>query len=96
MNVDGPIASLSGDLLHFPFRNWTDQVARAERYIDLAAKEARASGRRGSVLKLALAPPFTFLKAFFLQRGFLDGWRGLAIAYMGARYVFLREFRILR
>jgi len=26
----------------------------------------------------------------------LDGWRGLAIAYMGARYVFRREFRILR
>jgi hypothetical protein len=62
----------------------------------LAVKEARSNRRRGNVFKLALAPPLVFLKAFVLRAGFLDGWRGLAIAYMGARYVFLREFRILR
>ena len=28
--------------------------------------------------------------------GYLDGWRGLAIAYMAARYVFKKESRILR
>jgi len=47
-------------------------------------------------LKLLFAPPLFFLKSLILQRGFLDGWRGVVIAYMGARYVFLRQFRILR
>jgi hypothetical protein len=47
-------------------------------------------------LKLILGPPLAFVKTFLWQAGVLDGWRGLAIAYMGARYVFLREFRILR
>ncbi len=96
MRTDGPIGSFHGDLFHFPFRDWNDQIARADRYIDLAAKEARSNGRRGNLLKMAVAPPLAFIKAFVIQRGFLDGWRGLAIAYMGARYVFLREFRILR
>jgi len=96
VKVDGSAGRLPGDLLHFPYRDWNDHVARIERYTELAAQAARSGGRRGNLVKLALAPPLAFIKAFFLHAGFLDGWRGLAIAYMGARYVFRREFRILR
>ncbi len=96
LKTAGPAGMLSGDLLHFPYRNWNDHLERVQRYTSLAAHAARAGGRGGSVLRLVAAPPLTFVRAFLLQAGFLDGWRGAAIAYMGARYVFLREFRILR
>jgi glycosyltransferase involved in cell wall biosynthesis len=96
MKVDGSVGRFNGDLLHFPYRDWKDHNERIDRYTDLAAKAAHAGGARGSVVKLAIAPPAAFLKSFVLHAGFLDGWRGLAIAYMGARYVFRREFRILR
>jgi glycosyltransferase involved in cell wall biosynthesis len=96
LNVDGSIGLFNGDLLHFPYRDWNDHNARIERYTDLAAKAAHADGTRGNILKLAIAPPAAFLKSFVLHAGFMDGWRGLAIAYMGARYVFKKEFRILR
>ncbi len=95
VNVNGVTGKLRGDLLHFPYRDWNDQAARIERYTALAAQAARSSGRKGNILKLALAPPLSFIKAFFFRAGFLDGWRGLAIAYMGAVYVFKREFRML-
>jgi glycosyltransferase involved in cell wall biosynthesis len=96
VSVPGGVRTFNGDLLHFPFHDWKDHSARIERYTELAAQAARSKGSRGSMLKLLLAPPLTFVKGFLLQAGFLDGWRGLAIAYMGARYVFRREFRILR
>lgn len=96
MKVDGAIRALRGDLLHFPYRDWQDHIARIHRYTELAASEARSTGRRGSLLKLIFGPPVTFGNAFVVHGGFLDGWRGLAIAFMGARYVFQREFRILR
>jgi glycosyltransferase involved in cell wall biosynthesis len=96
MEVDGQTGRLDSDLLHFPYRGLEDHVERADRYTRLAAEAAQKSGRRSNPLKLILAPPLVFLKSLILQRGFLDGWRGLVIAYMGARYVFLREFRILR
>jgi len=96
VKVDGSAGKFQGDLLHFPYRDWKDHAARIERYTELAARAALAAGRRGNIVKLALAPPLTFFKTFFLHAGFLDGWRGLAISYMGARYVFRREFRILR
>lgn len=96
MKVDGSVGTFDADLLHFPYRDWKDHERRVERYTDLAAQAARSNGRRGSGLKMAFAPPLTFLKTFVFQAGFLDGWRGFAIAYMGARYVFKRESRILR
>ena len=96
MQVNGKLGRLSGDLLHFPYRNWEDDLARAEKYSELAAQAARCNGRRGSVFKMLVAPAVAFIKGFFFDRGLFDGWRGLAIAYMAARYVFLREFRILR
>ncbi len=96
MKVDENVGAFKGDLFHFPYRDWNDHVARIDRYTKLASKGARAEGRRGNPAKLLLAPPLAFIKSFFLHAGFLDGWRGLAIAYMGARYVFEKEFRILR
>src|SRR5262245_5279723 len=96
VKVSGKTGAFRGDLLHFPYRNWADHARRVERYTTLAAKAARSSGSRGNVLKLVFGPPFAFLKSFVLRAGFLDGWRGFAIAYMGARYVFQKEFRILR
>jgi glycosyltransferase involved in cell wall biosynthesis len=96
MRVDGNVGSLRGDLLHFPYRDWNDHIVRIERYTELAARAARSSGRPGSIGRLVAGPPLSFIKSFFLRVGFLDGWRGLAIAYMGARYVFEKEFRILR
>ena len=96
LEVDGRVGILNGDLLHFPYRDWNDHVARISRYTELAAKAARSGGRRGSLIRLIGAPGLSFIKTFFLRGGFLDGWRGLAIAYMGARYVFQKEFRILR
>jgi glycosyltransferase involved in cell wall biosynthesis len=95
LSVEGPISELSGDLLHFPYRSWADQMQRADRYIELATREAKPSPMSDS-LKLLAGPPAAFLRAFVLRAGFLDGWRGAAIAYSAARYVFLRQFRILR
>ena len=39
---------------------------------------------------LIFDPPWTFVKAYFFQRGFLDGLEGLIIAYMAAFYTFLK------
>ena len=96
LKVNGDIGRFREDLLHLPYRDWHDHEKRMDRYTELAAQAARSTGLHGSILKLVLGPLFTFIRSFILRAGFLDGWRGFVIAYMGARYVLQREFRILR
>jgi glycosyltransferase involved in cell wall biosynthesis len=96
LSVDGPVGRFAGDILHYPYRSRSDHLRRIDRYTRLAAEAARTSGRRANPLKLLLGPPAAFFKTLFLQAGILDGWRGFAIAWMGARYVLLREYRLWR
>jgi glycosyltransferase involved in cell wall biosynthesis len=96
LDVNAGVETFTGDLLHFPYHDWQDHLRRIDRYTELAANGARASGKRGSIIRLILGPPVTFLQTLVVRLGFLDGWRGALIAFAAARYVFLRQFRILR
>lgn len=96
VETDRDVHRFEGDLLHFPFTSLEDHYRRMERYSQLAAREAESRGKRFSRLRLLALPAVTFLAAYVIRRGFLDGRHGLRIAYMGARYVSLREARISR
>jgi len=96
VKVNGEVGRMKGDLLHFPFRDWQECQAKIDKYTALAAAERRASGKRGNIFTLIFGPAAAFIRSFIFQAGFLDGWRGFVIAYSAARYVFLRQFRILR
>jgi hypothetical protein len=96
MDAGGPIEPFQGDLLHFPYRNWADHLRRIDRYTQIASDAAHVSGKRGNPFMLIVGPPVSFLRTFILRLGFMDGWRGALIAYAGARYIFMRELRILR
>ena len=89
--VSGPVGHLDGDLLHYTCETLGDHRASIERYTDLAAREAVDSGRQSGAWQLLLAPPFSFVKSYFLQMGFLDGAAGLTIASMAAKYVYLKH-----
>jgi len=96
IQAQGAPGRFEGDLLHRPFRSLEEHYQRIDRYTELAARASEARGRRFSRLRVCLAPPASFLRTYLFRAGFLDGWRGLRIAYMGARYVYLREVRISR
>ncbi|MEI9962144.1 MAG: glycosyltransferase family 2 protein [Limisphaerales bacterium] len=53
-------------------------------------------GRRVTFLELLVRPPWRFFRGYFLKLGFLDGRRGLAIAWLAAFYTFLRYFKPLK
>ncbi len=90
VQVDGPVADLVGPLHHFTCSSIEEHKRTMERYTTLAADELKARGYRASPIRLLLAPPATFLKSYLLQQGFRDGYPGLLIATMAARYVFLK------
>lgn len=87
---DGRIARLDGRLNHRPYRDIAHHVEKVNRYTDIMAQRRVQRGERASWLAVLLRPPARFLKMYVLRAGFLDGWRGLLVASMGAYYVFLK------
>ncbi len=85
--VDGPVALLAGDLLHYPYRSLHNQLAKTESYARMMATHEFGRGKRASLAKLVLAPAWRFWRGFVLRGGFLDGWHGLVYAYVRANYV---------
>lgn len=90
VRAEGPVAELQGDLLHYTCDSLSEHLRTLDRYTTLAAREVRARGKSRSLVRLALDPVWTFFRSWILQRGFLDGFQGLAIAWMAALYTFLK------
>lgn len=86
-SVDGPVATLAGDLIHFPYRSLEQQLSKTQRYARMMAEHEFARGKRASWTKLVVSPAWRFWRGYLFRLGFLDGWRGLIYAYVRANYV---------
>jgi glycosyltransferase involved in cell wall biosynthesis len=90
VHVSGPAGALNGKLLHFTCDSLSAHMASVDRYTTLAARQLVAEGVAIPGSRLALDPAWTFVRTYLIQRGFLDGPQGLAIAWMAALYTFLK------
>jgi glycosyltransferase involved in cell wall biosynthesis len=90
VRVTGRIGHLSANLLHFTCSSLTEHMKTMEAYTTLAAQQFVSLGGKVGYRHLLWNPLWTFFKTYVLQRGFLDGFEGLAIAYMASLYNFLK------
>src|SRR5437870_2989487 len=90
VEVDGRIGHLESNLLHFTCDSLSEHLKTMDRYTTLAAEELVSRKTRIGLSKLIVDPAWTFVRSYFLQRGFQDGLEGLTIAHMAAIYTFLK------
>jgi glycosyltransferase involved in cell wall biosynthesis len=93
-SVAGSVQRLAGELRHEPYRSFEDHLRTIDRYTTIMAESMRAEGRRARILDLVARPPARFFVFFIWRRGFLDGWRGLLLAYLAAHYVRLKYAKL--
>jgi glycosyltransferase involved in cell wall biosynthesis len=90
VHVDGTTGELKGNLLHFTCASLSEHLRTLDRYTSLAAQGLAARNTPVPMRRLAVDPFWAFFRTYVLQRGFLDGRQGLAIAWMAAVYTFLK------
>jgi len=90
VEVSGTVGRLESNLLHFTCTSLSEHLKTMDRYTTLAAEELVFRKVKISSRHLILDPAWTFVRSYFLQRGFLDGLEGLTIANMAALYTFLK------
>lgn len=96
VRVDGKVADLRGDLLHYTCDSIEQHRRSVDRYTTLAAQEAHARGTRGALAAMIALPPWKFIETYLLRAGCLDGVAGLTIARMAAYYVYLKYAKLRR
>jgi glycosyltransferase involved in cell wall biosynthesis len=90
VKFDGIPGHLQSSLLHYTCDSLSEHLRTLDRYTTLAAQELVARKCNVGWGKLIAEPGWTFIRSYVFQRGFLDGFEGLTIAYMAALYTFLK------
>jgi glycosyltransferase involved in cell wall biosynthesis len=86
----GRVGHLQANILHFTCDSLSEHLRTLDRYTTLSAEELVSRKVQVTIWRLIFDPPWTFVKAYVFQRGFLDGFEGLIICYMAAFYTFLK------
>ncbi len=84
------VREFSGDILHWPFIDISDQIQTINRYSSLRANELMEQNQKISSLKMVTKTVSKFFETFFLKKGFLDGQEGLIASIVTAFSTFLR------
>ena len=91
---DGPMARLSTPLLHYTYPDLASAISKMNRYSSDAAEMMYAKGRRSGLGSALIHSTWTFLRIYFMRRGFLDGGHGLVLAILAAMGSFTRYAKL--
>jgi glycosyltransferase involved in cell wall biosynthesis len=89
IELSGPRRRLSHAMDHYVYRDFSDMIARLNRYTDLAALDAIEEGRvpsLGSSLRRVFSRAW---KSYVARRGYREGSWGVALALLAALYPLL-------
>lgn len=94
LQVNGRVVEVDVDIQHAPYRSFAEHLKTIDRYTATAANSARARGQTATPLDPALHASWHLVDSLVLRRGWRDGWRGIALAGLGAAHTGLKWHRI--
>jgi glycosyltransferase involved in cell wall biosynthesis len=94
LQPQGPVGRLEGELLHESYADFESVLEKANRYSTAGARALHAKGVKGSLGKALGHGLWAFLRTYLLQRGFLDGRLGLALAISNAEGSYYRYLKL--
>lgn len=81
LNVqNGKIGHLAADLLHYSYQDLYQYFDKMNYYGRYGAEELHRRGKKFQLWQLVFNPWATFIKFFFIKKGFLDGKKGFIIS----------------
>ncbi len=89
----GAVTRLEGDLHHYSFRDMRHYISKINGFADVFLERQKEAGEKWTLTATLFRPWWRFFRAYFLRRGFLDGFPGLWIAVATAFFAFVRYSR---
>ncbi|SFT38853.1 (heptosyl)LPS beta-1,4-glucosyltransferase [Pseudoalteromonas sp. DSM 26666] len=79
---------LKENILHFQHEDIFGYMNKRNHYAHIGAEQMVNKGKKPSLLKASSSAFFSFIRHYFLRRGFLDGKAGFVIAVIQSQYSF--------
>ncbi len=89
-----PVKRLSGDMLHYSFHSIEQHIDQVNKFSTLSAQAKFKKGKKSSIFAIVLQPIWRFIRMYFFQLGFLDGFTGLIVSADSAYAVFLKYSKL--
>jgi glycosyltransferase involved in cell wall biosynthesis len=90
VTVIGKTKVLRNDLLHYAYRDLSDQLQTIDHFSQVSAEIMRGKGVRVTPFHLVFRPPIKFLETYIYKQGFRDGVPGLVNAIAYSFYMFMK------
>lgn len=90
---DLPVGAVKGALFHHSFRDFDQYMAKWNRVSTVRARETKLKPKAVVIARMLLAPPFYFLRHYFLRGLWRQGLYGFAIARGVAFGRFMRDVK---
>ena len=96
VEINGEIAYLKNDLLHYSYPHLDEYFRKFNIYTLMGAEELLKRGKKAGFFEICVKPTAAFIKHYFIKKGFLDGLEGFLISFLSAvavmvKYAKLRE-----
>ncbi len=88
--VNGSIGSLKNIMLHHTVTSLEQAINKLNQYSSLNAQKRFAKNQKASLLQARLHGFWSFVRSYFIKRGFLDGREGFLIATINAQGSFYK------
>jgi len=92
--ITGSVAYMKSAIWQIPFRNMAQAIDKVNRYSTLGVEKLERKGVKHGMNKAVLRGLWSFIRIYFLKRGFLDGWPGFVIAFSNLEGVFYRYAKL--
>ncbi|HYG02652.1 MAG TPA: glycosyltransferase family 2 protein [Chryseosolibacter sp.] len=89
------LGRLKGNLLHYAYLTVDEHLRQVHRFAEIAAKAKYKKGEKAYFfINVLVSPLFRFIKTYFFQLGFLDGYYGFIFCTASASMTFFKYVRL--
>lgn len=92
--VNSDVGSLSSTIDHTPYSSLDEYFTKLNRYSRAWAHQHYQRGRRATVWHILVRPPARFVSSYLVRAGWLDGARGILLAWLSAASVLAKYARL--
>lgn len=89
-----PIKKLEQKIYHHTYDDWNKYFNKLSQYTDMMAMKMHENGKRSSIMDISIRPVYAFFRAYFIQRGILDGELGLIFSLLHGYYTFIKYLKL--